>query len=73
MITFDGFIILSPFGSFSSYTTFGLTANEAWSKMIGPERSNSIDRPIYIQRLFDKGYRLKKAELTIDTSDDQTT
>jgi hypothetical protein len=66
----EGFVIVQP-GENAwqlSGKSFETSARGAWMRHIqGPfTKERLIDLPILIQRWHDKGYRLKKATLTIE-------
>jgi hypothetical protein len=72
--TLEGYVIAPPTSAWEdrskvvpdmSYFTFGKTATEAWIRHT-QKQANDPDFSIFIQRWFDKGYRLKKAKMTIE-------
>jgi len=72
--TLEGYVIAPPTSAWEdrskvvpdmSYFTFGKTATEAWIRHT-QKQVNDPDFSIYIQRWFDKGYRLKKAKMIIE-------
>jgi hypothetical protein len=69
----NGFVIVSPISKWDdpnkvipmlAYTTFALTASEAWSLRIQRPLDDK-DYSILVQRWHDRGYRLKEATLEI--------
>ncbi len=50
--------------------TLAMSAADAWRRHLGPDRSNSRDFPMYIQRCSDKGYKPFRVVLTIDDTPD---
>jgi hypothetical protein len=72
--TLEGYVVASPTSACEnraeiatnmSYYTFGKTPTEAWIRHTQKQASDP-DFSIYIQRWFDKGFRLKKAKMIIE-------
>jgi hypothetical protein len=72
----DGYVIVPPLSSWDekiarlfipelAYGSFGKTATEAWSRHCN-KPSDDINFSSVVQSWHDRGYRLKKAKLTID-------
>lgn len=77
----EGFVIVPPLSKWDekhrdeiwssmSYGVFGRTPTEAWKRQIHPSQYDHIDFSILVQRLHDRGYRVKKARLEIITDED---
>jgi len=73
----EGYVIIPPVNPWDdkglvipqmSYTSFALTPPSAWDKHMHT-RPDDKDWSIKVQRWHDKGYRLKKAKLTIRDED----
>lgn len=79
MIEVEGYVIVfNPLAKHVNWDgaagTFGLNPTEAWIKHIGPTQYYSLplgERSMLIQRHHDGGFRLKKAKMYIDNSDEK--
>lgn len=73
LVTMEGFVIVPPINEWDligpviggmSHSTFGQTPVHAWAKHIGRYEDPSWSQTI--QRRHDRGFRVKKATLTIE-------
>jgi len=73
----EGYVIVPPLSPWDKkysdqiwldigYPSFGKTPTEAWRRYIHPSQYEHIDFSILVQRLHDRGYRVKKATLEIN-------
>jgi hypothetical protein len=66
-----GYVIYCPHTEgYYSYSTFGLTAYEAWVRYCGTQHDDK-DISRKIQAWHDRGYRLREATLTIHPGKDE--
>jgi hypothetical protein len=66
-----GYVIYCPHTEgYYSYSTFGLTAYEAWVRYYGTQHDDK-DISRKIQAWHDRGYRVREATLTIHPGDDE--
>ena len=72
MTTIKGYVIYCPHTKgYYAYSTFGLTAYEAWLRYCGSQHDDK-DISRKIQAWHDRGYRLREATLTIHPGEDET-
>lgn len=72
MKTIKGYVIYCPHTKgYYAYSTFGLTAYEAWLRYCGSQHDDK-DISRKIQAWHDRGYRLREATLTIHPGEDET-
>lgn len=77
MIRVSGYVILPPLSDWDRKNkqpiwahagppSFGTTPVEAWKRYIHPSQYEHIDFSVLVQRLHDRGYRVKEAVIEIN-------